>query len=176
MPNPYFQPCLGNWNGLSPRATDHYSIPIKFNWISINNRCFRICVNQRYNPLYVLSGPKNYQLNIGPLVPSGGPSYMGTGIHCHTSNLAIVNTFSPDGSDIVAWVTWGFLLLLGTRKSSKFYVAIGSLSIVLTSGFFGWFWNFWLSIHCLHSWRRTWAGWQSIFINWTPAQIKLLNM
>jgi len=50
------------------------------------------------------------------------------------------------------------------------------LSIILTPSFGGWFWNFWSSFNCLHSWRRTWLGWWSIFANWTPAQIKPLNI
>jgi len=125
MPNPQFQPHLDNWNGLLSKLTDHYSIPIEFSWISISNWCFCTHVNQCHNPLYVLSGPKNWQLNIGPPVPSGGPRYRGTNIPCHTINCPMSTSFSSGRSDIVAPVTWrGFFLLLGTTKSSKFQVLI----------------------------------------------------
>ena len=92
-------------------------------------------------------------------------------------NCARDKSFVSGGSGIVARDTWGgFFFLLGTMKSSKFHVVVGSPSIVLTLGFLGWFWNFWSSFSCFHSWRRMWLGWRSIFANWTPARIRSLNI
>jgi len=93
-------------------------------------------INQCHNSLNIHLWPKNCQLYIGPLVPSEGPG--GINIPCHTINCPMARCFISGVSGAVAWVTWGsFFLLLGTRKSSKFHVVVGSLSLILIPGFLG---------------------------------------
>ena len=89
----------------------------------------------------------------------------------------MAKSFVSGGSGIVAWDTrGGFFFLLGIIKSSRFHVVVDTLSITLILGFLGWFWKFWLSFSCLQSWRRTWLGWWSILVNWTPAWMRSLNI
>ena len=123
----------------------------------------------------IIFEPKNCEQNVGPPVPSDGARR--TSIPCHGINCPISRPFASGGSGIVAWATWGgFFILLATRTSSEFHIVDSSLSVILTPGFLRWFWNFCLSFYCLCSCRKTWLCWWSIFTNWTPAQIKSLNI
>ena len=100
MPNPQFQPCLGDWNGVSLKTTNHHSIAIESSQISVDYLCFCSCVNQHHNSLNILPGPKNRQFHLGPPVSSGG--HRGTSIPCHAINCAMAKSFVSGGSGIVA--------------------------------------------------------------------------
>ena len=136
MSNPQFQPCLGDWNGVSLKTTNHHSIAIESSQISVDYLCFCSCVNQHHNSLNILPGPKNHQFHLGPPVSSGG--HRGTSIPCHAINCAMAKSFVSGGSGIVAPDTWGcFFFLLQIIKSSQFHAVVGYLSINFTLGFLG---------------------------------------
>lgn len=81
--------------------------------------------------LNILSGPVSCYFNLGPLVPSRGPSPEGFGLTFHAISLAIPKSIS---SNVLARAArCGLHFFDGTMKSSRFHVSRGICSMIPTS-------------------------------------------